>query len=131
MYYAAYPLHRVSNPIFFYFNKLLMVRLRNEASLQDEISRSQESCLVGLCTGLLAATAITTAPSLSALIPIAVQMVLVAFRVGLYVSGMAEQLESTDNISKSWSYVVPDISESRALEALANFEASQARVHPT
>jgi hypothetical protein len=84
---------------------------RNEATSQDGTGRPQDSCLIGLCTGLFAATAITSAPSLPALIPIAVQMVLVAFRAGQYVTGMAEQLEGVDDVSESWSYVVPEVSE--------------------
>jgi hypothetical protein len=104
-----------------------MRSFRNEATSQDGSSRPQDTCLVGLCTGLYAAIAISSAPSLSALIPIAVQMVLVAFRAGLYVTGMAEQLERVDDVPKSWSYVVPEISESRAQEALTSFQESQAR----
>lgn len=100
--------------------------IRNEAISQDTTSNLQDNCVVGLCTGLFAATAITSAPSLPALIPIAVQMVLVAFRTGLYVTGMAEQLESVEDVPQSWSHVVPDISEERATEALADFQAMEA-----
>jgi Starter unit:ACP transacylase in aflatoxin biosynthesis len=53
-------------------------------------------------------------------------VVLIAFRTGLYVTGMAEQLENVEDTPKSWSYVVPEISEGRANEALAEFEASEA-----
>lgn len=49
----------------------------------------------------------------------------------MYVSCMAEQLEGVDDVPKSWTYVVPEISESRAQEALADFEESQASVHST
>jgi hypothetical protein len=56
-------------------------------------------------------------------------MVLVAFRTGLYVTGMAEQLENVGDMQKSWSYVVPETSEGRAKEALAEFQASEASGH--
>jgi hypothetical protein len=42
---------------------------------------------------------------------------------------MAEQLESVDEEPESWSFVVPEISESRAKEALADFHASEASVN--
>lgn len=56
-------------------------------------------------------------------------MVLVAFRTGLYVTGMAEQLESVEEVPESWSYVVPEISEFGAKEALADFQATEAGVN--
>ena len=100
--------------------------IRNEAISQDTSSRPQDNCVVGLCAGLFAAIAITSAPSLPALIPIAVQMVLVAFRTGLYVTSMAEQLENVEDVPQSWSYAVPDISEERATEALTDFHSMEA-----
>ena len=53
-------------------------------------------------------------------------MVLVAFRTGLYITGMAEQLENLEDMTKSWSHVVVEISEARAKEALAEFQTSAA-----
>lgn len=85
--------------------------------------RPENTYLVGLCTGIFAATAITSAPNLSALIPIAVEMVLVAFRAGLYIDKMAGILENTE-ARESWTYLVPETSESRAREILAEFHAS-------
>ena len=58
-------------------------------------------------------------------------MVLIAFRSGLYVSGMAEQLESGEDLTTSWTYVVPGISESRAREALVDFQKSEVSVRST
>jgi hypothetical protein len=55
-------------------------------------------------------------------------MVLIAFRTGLYVTCMAEQLENVEDATMSWTYVVPDIPESRAREALAGFQESQVSI---
>jgi hypothetical protein len=85
--------------------------------------RPEDTYLVGLCTGIFAATAITSASNLSALIPIAVEMVLVAFRAGLYIDKMAGILENTE-ARESWTYLVPETSESKAREILAEFHAS-------
>jgi hypothetical protein len=82
---------------------------------------------VGLCTGVFAATAITSAPTLSALLPVAVEMVLVAFRTGLYISKMAEVLENVTDECESWTYLVPDASEARTKEILEEFHASNVR----
>jgi hypothetical protein len=61
------------------------------------------------------------------LIPIAVEMVLVAFRVGLYVNTMAENIESMGEIAQSWTYVIPEIDEARAGEILTKFHESNVR----
>jgi iterative type I PKS product template protein len=61
--------------------------------------------LVGLCTGLIAASAIASADSLTALIPLAVEAVRIAFRAGAHVGRVAQQLQS-DSRSSSWSTIV-------------------------
>lgn len=50
-------------------------------------------------------------------------MVLVAFRAGLYIDKMAGVLENSE-ARESWTYLVPETSESRAREILAEFHAS-------
>jgi hypothetical protein len=84
---------------------------------------------VGLCTGIFAATAITSAPTLSALVPIAVEMVLVAFRAGLYISKMADILENVTDESESWTYLVPETSEGEVGQILTEFHQSNVRTH--
>lgn len=79
---------------------------------------------MGLCTGIFAATAITSAPTLSTLVPIAVEMVLVAFRAGLYISKIADILENKTDESESWTYLVPDTDEAKAREILGDFHTS-------
>jgi hypothetical protein len=78
---------------------------------------------VGLCTGLLAATAVASSRSVTTLIPIAVDIVLVAFRTGLCVDRMAEQLENSGDAGDSWTYVVPEISEEAVRTVLDKFHS--------
>lgn len=79
---------------------------------------------MSLCTGIFAATAITSAPTLSALVPIAVEMVLVAFRAGLYISKIADILENRADEPESWTYLVPETDEAKAREILEDFHTS-------
>ncbi|KAB5518102.1 conidial yellow pigment biosynthesis polyketide synthase [Coniochaeta sp. 2T2.1] len=76
---------------------------------------------VGLCLGLFAATAVASTPSLSALVPVAVEVVLMAFRVGMHVHGLAEKLSPTSEASESWTHIYPGVKEAQASKALAEF----------
>jgi hypothetical protein len=83
-----------------------------------------ETCLVGLCTGLFAATAIASSPSLSELVPIGVQVVLMAFRTGKHVEALANRLQKHPELSESWTYVVPGARETAAAAILTEFHNS-------
>ncbi|KAB5554567.1 conidial yellow pigment biosynthesis polyketide synthase [Coniochaeta sp. 2T2.1] len=76
---------------------------------------------VGLCSGLFAATAVASTPSLSALVPVAVEVVLMAFRVGMHVHGLAEKLSPTAEASESWTHIYPGVKEAQASKVLAEF----------
>ncbi|KAM3072173.1 hypothetical protein ACMFMG_008629 [Clarireedia jacksonii] len=80
-----------------------------------------ETCLVGLCTGLFAAAAVASSSSLSQLIPIAVQVVLMAFRTGAHVAALANRLSSRSESSERWTYVVPGALESDVKSILNDF----------
>lgn len=65
--------------------------------------------MLGSCTGLLSAAAATAyigTPCTSDWIPLAVQIICIAFRVGLHTSSVANSLTRNDNSHKSWSSVV-------------------------
>ncbi|KXJ91143.1 melanin synthase [Microdochium bolleyi] len=81
--------------------------------------------LSGLCTGLFAASAIASSPSLSTLLPVAVQVVLMAFRTGNYVSSMAERLRSASNGQESWTYVLPGVKDTEACSSLLAFHQAE------
>ncbi|KAI8168501.1 Conidial yellow pigment biosynthesis polyketide synthase [Colletotrichum sp. SAR 10_71] len=58
---------------------------RTEKEPQD-VCLHDQTFFMGLCTGLFAAAAIASTPSVSTLIPLAVQVVLMAFRTGTHVA---------------------------------------------
>ena len=62
---------------------------------------------LGSCTGLLSAAAATACtPCTSDWIPLAVQIICIAFRIGLHTSSVANSLARNDDSHKSWSSVV-------------------------
>jgi hypothetical protein len=73
---------------------------------------------VGLCTGLLAASAVASARSLSELIPVAVEAVRISFRTGTCVGAAATALGSGQ---ESWSTILAGTSEQAATAALKEF----------
>ncbi|KFY93178.1 hypothetical protein V500_03863 [Pseudogymnoascus sp. VKM F-4518 (FW-2643)] len=91
----------------------------------EDATRPQETWTVGLCTGLFAAVAVSIAPSLSALVNIGAEFVLLAFRTGRHVSALAEHIHKSDNATKSWTFVVPGLNESAARSLLADFNETK------
>ncbi|KAL2414197.1 Non-reducing polyketide synthase PKS1 [Exophiala dermatitidis] len=83
------------------------------------IQPNSDARLVGLCTGLIAATAVAASDSLTALIPLAVEAVRIAFRAGAHVGKVAQQTEC-DSKTQSWSTIVA-ADEKSAQEALDAF----------
>ncbi|KAK5951062.1 polyketide synthase [Knufia fluminis] len=87
------------------------------------ISPNTDARLVGLCTGLITATAVSCADSLTALLPLAIESVRIAFRAGAHVGKVAQQLE-VESGSKSWSTIVA-ADEKSAQAALDSFHAEK------
>lgn len=80
--------------------------------------------MVGLCTGLLSAAAISSTPTVSTLIPLAVQTVLIAFRTGLYVNSLSERLHPSLSRSEPWTMIFPGAGEEEAKNAISKFHVS-------
>lgn len=86
--------------------------------------------LTGLGTGLLATAAVSLAPTLAELPSVAAEVVRVAFRLGVHVDEVSENLEPRDLSGASpdtWAAVIPGISPDdvqRELEAHRQKEAS-------
>ena len=76
-----------------------------EESSRTYIPSHPDVRLAGLCTGLITATAAASADSLTALIPLAIESIRVAFRAGDHVGRTAHQLESQYG-RQSWSTMV-------------------------
>ena len=80
-----------------------------------------ESIIAGMCTGLLAGSAVSSAQSVSELLPVAVEAVMIAFRTGLRTTEIRDRIEQSSNASLSWSVVVPGMQEQSASAALKLF----------
>lgn len=73
---------------------------------------------------MFAAAAITSTPTLSTLVPVAVQVVLMAFRTGRHVATMAERLCPPVEHSESWTYIFPGVKKDLAESKLDEFHES-------
>ncbi|KAF2827710.1 ketoacyl-synt-domain-containing protein [Ophiobolus disseminans] len=77
--------------------------------------------ILGLCTGLLAASVVASARSLSELLPLATEAVRIAFRAGSCVGAAKNALENANHATASWSSIVSGVSEKQAKSLLAAF----------
>ena len=78
--------------------------------------------LVGLCTGTLAAAAISSSTSLSELLPAAIHTVQVAFRLGLCGQELRDRIHTPDpSAGQEWSAVFFGVDEASAVAAIAEF----------
>ena len=85
--------------------------------------------LVGLCTGLLAAAAVSASQNVLDLIANALNIVRVAFRIGVKVNGAAERLSATRDaeVSQSWSRLVVGAQKDASISEVAQFNKTQVR----
>lgn len=83
--------------------------------------------LLGLCNGLLAASAVALVDSLIALLPEAVETVRTAFRTGSHVADVAERLDLSTTF-ESWSTIFAVADADAADETLNNFHQEHVRV---
>lgn len=97
-----------------------------EKNYEDLLVPHNRMFLGGLCSGMFAAAAITSTPTLSTLVPVAVQIVLMAFRTGNHVAAMAERLcTTTTERSESWTYILPGMTGDEASSTLEKFNMSR------
>lgn len=92
----------------------------------SELPSPSDTRVVGLCTGLLAASAVACAKSLSDLLPLAVEAVRLSFRTGTVVGNIKDGLEPASRSQESWSTIIANTSEGAAQEALDEFHSAQA-----
>ncbi|KAL8782244.1 MAG: hypothetical protein Q9213_005547 [Squamulea squamosa] len=83
--------------------------------------------VLGLCTGALAAAAVSCSKSTLDLIPLAVCSVKVAFRIGMHAINVAQRLEVPSTSSQSWSMIVAG---SASAEAAVNSFCAQSVLPP-
>ncbi|KAI5855057.1 ketoacyl-synt-domain-containing protein [Durotheca rogersii] len=78
--------------------------------------QASNSRILGICTGALAAAAVSCSRSTIELVAPAVEAVIVAFRTGLHVTDMARRIEPSDSLDdKSWSVIVPGAASADAV----------------
>lgn len=84
---------------------------------------------MGLCTGLLASAAVSASQNLLDLIPIALKVVRVAFRIGVKVDATASRLSTHNDveISQSWSRLVVGIQKEAAIAELSQRNETKVR----
>ena len=80
---------------------------------------------IGSCTGLLAASAVSSCCSLADLIEVAVDTVRIAFRIGALVAETAAEIERTLAQAQSWSVIVPNLSAEAAKDILDKFHEAE------
>jgi hypothetical protein len=89
--------------------------------------KSPNTRVIGVCTGLLAASAIVSCESLTSLLPLAVELVRVAYRVGSLVAAKINTLEVQTESQNSWATVVLGLSVDAAQNSLDQFNQNEVR----
>lgn len=92
--------------------------------MPQDSTHPDRTFLVGLCTGLFAAAAVASTPSVSTLLPLAVQAVLMAFRLGSHVGSLASELCPASERSESWTSIVPAMSQEKAEAIVSDFHSA-------
>ncbi|PLB48450.1 conidial pigment polyketide synthase PksP/Alb1 [Aspergillus steynii IBT 23096] len=80
-----------------------------------------ETCMSGLCTGALAAAAVSCCKTVSELIPVAVQTVIVALRTGQCALNAANAVDQSEG---NWSTVLTGLSQQEVSDRLQEFSNS-------
>jgi naphtho-gamma-pyrone polyketide synthase len=80
-----------------------------------------ESCIVGLCTGQLASAAVSASKTVGELIPVGVETVVLALRLGICVLKVQDLVESNKSPAASWSVLVSGMREPEAQELIQQF----------
>lgn len=83
----------------------------------------QDSWVVGLCTGLLSAAAVSCCRTITDLIPLASHTVLLAFRTGLCIQEVRDKIEAQpeDGPAASWAALIPGFESEAARLALQRY----------
>lgn len=106
---------------------------RYRESLPKNEPKTKGTYLVGLCTGQLVASAVACAcvENVTDLIPLAVETVCTAFRLGLYVDDMASTLHLTSDHLESWATSFKGVSEEETHKLLDEFHESRVSIIST
>ncbi|KAF1352167.1 polyketide synthase [Delphinella strobiligena] len=86
----------------------------------SELPRNADTRVLALCTGSLAAAAVVSAKTIADLVPLAVETVRIAFRVGTCVNNAKLALSEE---KESWTTIIAGATEEAAQQALDAFHA--------
>lgn len=88
-----------------------------------------DTVLVGLCTGLLAAAAVSASHSFLDVIANALRIVRVAFRIGVKVQDAAERLSTVQDVeaNESWSRLVVGVHKEASIAEVTQFNQRRVR----
>ena len=91
---------------------------------------SSNTVLVGLCTGLLAATAVSASQNVLNLIFNALKIVRIAFRLGVKVNETAQRLSTVHDaqVNQSWSRLVAGVQKKASMDEVAQFNERKVRL---
>ena len=81
----------------------------------SRFSCANNTLVLGLCTGALAAAAISCSRDTLELIPMAINAVVVAFRTGSRVTEVARSLEPMETSDSSWSTIIAGSASSESV----------------
>ncbi|KAL4870267.1 hypothetical protein BDV12DRAFT_166486 [Aspergillus spectabilis] len=87
---------------------------------------SSKSQIVGLCTGLLSSAAVSSAQNIGELLTPAVEVVVVALRLGLCVLRVRELVDQDHAAPSSWSALVSGLNEAEGQDLITTFSSSNA-----
>lgn len=106
----------------------IMVKKLNNFGSQVEAQHcyGDNARVLGLCTGALAAAAVSCSQSTLDLVPLAVCAVKVAFRTGMHATDVAQRFEPSGTSSQSWSMIVAGSASAEA--AVNDFCAQSVRL---
>ena len=82
---------------------------------------SRKKQIVGNSVGLLSAAAVSSFSDLPSFLPLSVQHVKIAFRLGAQADAVSERISSTESKQISWSRIVPGVSQEAVEEVLVSF----------
>ena len=103
----------------------MLIDLRSEVDPRHYSGK--DARVLGLCTGALAAAAVSCSRNTLELIPMAVTAVIVAFRTGMHVTDVAQRASPSDGSDRSWSIIVPGMASAEA--AVKNFCEQTVRIY--
>ena len=90
-----------------------------------DLTQPDRTFVVGLCSGLWAAAAVSITPSLPDLVHVGTQTVLLAFRTGTYVHSIAQRLEPASNESKSWTRLLAGTTQEEVAQKLDAYHTAE------